>query len=204
MCNSGSEFLHGSALVIFTSFSCREVWHIPMKYLFSFPRTICRSSIVCFLLVTLFVFADYSPAQAAKGITFSWRANPVEDEVVGYRLYYGSKSRFTSGKYERYIDFTSSKSCPAGTNGYGCEPLTANAVSCNDLFRETPKCTVKVQSGDWYFAMTAYNGHAESNFTHELSTVSPQKYAFLRQVYHLLLLWYVFAPNFQHNTFPSV
>lgn len=158
-----------------------------MMYLFSFSRTIIRSSLVCSLLVALLVSADLSPAQAAKGITFSWLANPVEDEIVGYRLYYGPESRFTAGHYDRYIDFTSLQSCPAGTNGYGCEPLTDNAVSCKDLFRETPKCTVKVGSGDWYFALTAYNAQAESDYTKELSCITPQKHAFLQQVYRLLL-----------------
>lgn len=157
-----------------------------MKYLICFFRKFCHASVVCFLLVAFFV----SSAQAA--VTFSWRANPVEDEVVGYRLYYGQESRLTGGQYERYIDFTSSESCPADTIGYGCEPLADDAVSCEDLSRETPRCTVNDLPGGLYFAMTAYNAQAESDYTHELqstsNSVSPQKLAVLQQVYKLILL----------------
>ena len=160
-----------------------------MKCFISFFRKIRHASVVCFLLVPFFVSADLSPAQAVEGITFSWSANPVEDEVVGYRLYYGPESRFSGGHYEYYIDFTYSESCPADTNGYGCEPLAADAVTCEDLFLETPKCTVNGLSGGLYFAMTAYNAQAESDYTNELHTsVSPQKLAVLQQVYSLLLL----------------
>ncbi len=163
-----------------------------MKFLIYFIRKNRHASVACFLLAAFFVSADLSPAQAAEGITFSWRANPVEDEVVGYRLYYGQESRLTGGQYERYIDFTSSESCLADTIGYGCEPLAADAVSCEDLFRETPKCTVNGLPGGLYFAMTAYNAQAESDYTHELqstsNSVSPQKLAVLQQVYKLILL----------------
>ena len=158
-----------------------------MKYLFFLFRKICHASIACILLVIFFV----SSAQAAEGITFSWGANPVEDEIVGYRLYYGQESRFAGGNYDHYIDFTSSESCPADTNGYGCEPLAADAVSCENLYLETPKCTVNDLPDRLYFAMTAYNAQAESDYTHELrsngSAIPPQKLAALQQVYSLLL-----------------
>ena len=163
-----------------------------MKYFIFFIRKNRLASVACFLLVALFVSADLSPAQAAEGITFSWRANPVEDDVIGYRLYYGPESRLTGGQYERYIDFTYSESCPANTSGYGCEPLADDAVSCEDLIHETPKCTINNLPGGLYFAMTAYNAQAESDYTHELqsasNSVSPQKLAVLQQVYKLILL----------------
>ena len=159
-----------------------------MKYIISLFRKICHASVACILLVAFFVSADLSPAQAAKGITFSWGANPVEDEIVGYRLYYGPESRFTGAHYKYYIDFTSMESCPADTNGYGCDPLPADAVSCEDLFRETPKCTINGLPGGLYFAMTAYNAQAESDYTRELNSASPQNFAFLPAVYNLLLL----------------
>ena len=159
-----------------------------MKSLISLFRKICHASVACILLVAFYG----SPAQAAKGITFSWVANPVEDEIVGYRLYYGQESRFTGGTYDHYIDFTSSQSCPADTNGYDCEPLASDAVSCEDLFREAPKCTINGLPDGLYFAMTAYNSQAESDYTHELysngNSVSPQKLVVLQQVYSLLLL----------------
>lgn len=159
-----------------------------MKFFILLLRKICHASIVGILLVIIFL----SPVQAAKGITFSWSANPVEDEVVGYRLYYGKDSRFTGGNYDRYIDFTSLESCPADTNGYGCEPLAANAVSCEDLFRESPKCTVNGLSGGLYFAMTAYTSQEESDYTNELksddNSAPSQKVAVLQQIYSLLLL----------------
>lgn len=148
--------------------------------------------ITCFLLIIFCVVADISTPLAAEGITFSWRANPPEDNVIGYRLYYGPESRFSGGQYERYIDFMSSESCPVSTSGYGCEPLTDGAVACENLYLETPTCTVNGLPGGLFFAMTAYNTQAESDFTHELQSssdsASSQQLAVLQQVYKLLLL----------------
>ena len=64
-----------------------------------------------------------------------------------------------------------------------------SSVFCEDSFRETLKCTINDLPGGLYFAMTAYNAQAESDYTNELHTsVSPQKLAVLQQVYSLLLL----------------
>jgi len=51
-----------------------------------------------FFLLCSFLFCGtgggVSAAQASQQVTFSWRANPQDDNVVGYRLYYGPGSRY--------------------------------------------------------------------------------------------------------------
>ena len=158
-----------------------------MDIITRFFRRTCYVSAACLLLVAFFVSADVSPVQAGEGITFSWRANPVEDEIVGYRLYYGQESRFATFSYDYYIDFTSWQRCPAGKDGLGCEPLPVDSVTCQDLFQETPRCTVYDLQDRLYFAMTAYNAHAESDYTQEVNSISPEVLAALQAVYGLLL-----------------
>ena len=166
-----------------------------MDIITSFSRRIWHSSAACLLLAAFFVSAGVSHVQAGEGVSFSWRANPVEDEIVGYRLYYGQESRLAASSYEYYIDFTSWERCPAGQDGFGCEPLPADAVTCQDLFLETPTCTVFDLQDRLYFAMTAYNAIAESDYTQEVSVLIDKngnqipvaRLAVLQQVYSLLL-----------------
>ncbi len=131
------------------------------------------------------VFSN-SSAEAEEGFSFSWQPNPVTDEVVEYRLYYGANSRYSAGGYSYYIDLTHSQRCPAGGNGYGCEPLPADAISCENLFREDPKCTLYTLRGHVYLAMTACNAWSESNYTHEVEFFAPGIMV-LPNVYKLLL-----------------
>ena len=158
-----------------------------MNTIASFFRRIYHISAASLLLVAFFVSANVSPVQAGEGVSFSWHANPIEDEVIGYRLYYGEESRFAAGNYDYYIDFTSWQRCPAGRGGLGCEPLPGDTVTCQDLFRETPQCTVHDLQGRLYFAMTAYNTQAESDYTQELKFISPDVFVALQAVYSLLL-----------------
>jgi hypothetical protein len=110
----------------------------------------------------------FSPQTAGAGVTFSWQANPSQDEIVGYRLYYGTESRTVVGGYDQYIDFASLQRCPVGGNGLHCTPLRVEAVTCLDLYRDEPKCTVNDLNGHLFFAMTAYNATDESEYTPEL------------------------------------
>jgi hypothetical protein len=148
-----------------------------------FFRSFYRVPFAVFLVAAFLIV----PARAAAGVSFSWRANPVEDDVVGYRLYYGVRSRSAAGHYDYYIDFTSMERCPAEGGGWGCDPLPASAVSCQDLFREIPKCTVNDLPGRSYLAMTAYNSVSESDYTQEIAYVSPEVRINLQAVYGLLL-----------------
>ena len=47
-----------------------------------------------------------------------------------------------------------------------------SSVSCEDSFREISKCTINDLPGGLYFAMTAYNAQAESEYRHELQGTS--------------------------------
>ncbi|GEM_PF-927444 len=167
----------------------------------------------CFLLFFLVLLAGGLPsALAAQDVTFSWRANPPQDNVIGYRLYYGPESRFdASGRlkagfhYQEFIDFTEFERCD-GADPLSCDALSTAEVQCEGLYGDTPRCTVSGLSGPLYFAMTAYNAQAESSYTRELQlqppiaqaspsipgtgrgTVSPAAVRALQQVYSLLLL----------------
>jgi len=131
-----------------------------------------RYSIVVFCLSGIFFAAI---AQAVDHVTFSWKANPSEDSVIGYRLYYGSTSRYDATgalkenfHYERYLDFTEGEMCQSTASGPVCSPYDASLVSCEHLTGDHPRCTVHNLEGWTFFAMTAYNSIAESAYTHEL------------------------------------
>ena len=128
------------------------------------------------LLCCLGVGGNISPAFAADQVTFSWRANPSGDDVVGYRLYFGDASRFDrSGRakqnfsYDAYIDFTDARLCMHMDAGEVCASYTEEDVECEGLYGENPSCTLYNLEGRYFFAMTAYNTQAESDYTGELS-----------------------------------
>jgi len=124
------------------------------------------------------------PVAASVGdkVSFTWRANPAGDHIVGYRLYYGGSSRFTASgaprpnfSYDYYIDFAKLKRCVPGSNGTQCKKLDPRDIQCRNLLGGTPSCTVSRLHGHLYFALTAYNAKAESGFTPELkTTVNPR------------------------------
>ena len=160
------------------------------------------------LFVSLFcclgIGSNCSFVFAADQVTFSWRANPQSDDVVGYRLYLGSSSRFDGAglvkqdfSYAYYLDFIDSQRCMLTASGPVCETYTEAEVDCEGIYGETPSCTVHNLEGQYYFAMTAYNAQAESDYTVELrgyfysldggvSLLSPEVMASLQQVYMLL------------------
>ena len=139
-------------------------------------------SLLYLLFAVFFGFAGVVSAHADDTITFAWRANPDGDEVIGYRLYYGSESRFTYDpverltvssnlktdfSYEYYLDFTSWQRCPADMDGLGCEPLPDDMVTCKNLYQDNPVCTITGLSDQLYFTMTAYNAWTESGYSEE-------------------------------------
>jgi len=128
------------------------------------------------LLCFLGIHGNCSSAFAADQVTFSWRANPQSDSVMGYRLYFGSTSRFEKRglvkqdfPYTFYLDFTSSRRCQLTDSVPACETYTNAEVDCEGIYSETPSCTLHYLKGQYYFAMTAYNAQAESDYSRELS-----------------------------------
>lgn len=149
--------------------------------------------IFLFLVFTSAVFVE---ASVAANVTFSWQANPPEDYVIGYRLYYGAESRFnsngtlkTSFSYDYYIDFSDLKRCDASSNGASCEMLRPEELQCENLYQSVPKCTISNLYGHLLFTLTAYNAQAESDFTSELSlAITPENLANVQQIISMLLL----------------
>jgi len=144
-------------------------------------------NLVAFVILVLSCFRS-QPAAAA--IAFSWHANPTQDEIVGYRLYYGRQSRTVTDGYEQYIDFGSMRRCPADGNDLLCAPLDEHAVTCQDLYRSEPQCIVHDLTGPLYFAITAYNASDESEYSLELTNVSAvpvPKALILQRIYSILL-----------------
>ncbi len=139
-----------------------------------------------------------STVQAEDQATFSWRANPQGDNVLGYRLYYGPSSRLDSDghaksgfSYAQYLDFARSERCRLTDSGPVCETYSESEVTCEGLYGATPKCTLHGLGGWKYFAMTAYNAQAESSYTAELKSffgaASPEIVANLHAIYSILL-----------------
>lgn len=148
-------------------------------------------AVACFLVTSVFLA---TPIMAASSVTFSWLANPPEENVIGYRLYYGSQSRYNSDgsykedfSYPQYIDFMDQVRC-FGTDYSSCEPLSSQDLQCEELYSETPRCTVYGLNGTLYFAMTACTNTAESGFTAELKSATPQQLQSIVQIIDLLLL----------------
>jgi hypothetical protein len=139
----------------------------------------CSALILLPVLLLLFTI-NITPVSASTKATFRWKPNPPQEFVAGYRLYYGSKSRFNSDKtlkanfsYTYRIDFVDQTRC-TGPGFSSCTQLNSNNLQCQGLFAETPSCTVSNLEGALYFAMTAYTNSAESSYTYELkSQISP-------------------------------
>jgi len=137
-------------------------------------------------------------APSPSKITFKWKANPPQEFVAGYRLYYGSQSRLESNgmpksnfSYTYCIDFTEQVRCQ-GPDFTSCENLSAAELQCENLFSENPQCTVSNLSGELYFAMTAYTNSAESSYTYELKSTfaglpNPANHSALTAIRMLLL-----------------
>jgi len=146
----------------------------------------------------LLISGGLGQAHAVEYASFSWLANPPEDNVIGYRLYYGSASRFNSNltlkadfSYDYYIDFAESKRCVDDGTDANCQDLHPDDFQCENLYGDAPLCSVKKLQGLQFFAMTAYNAQAESDFTPELSVrydgADPWNIAVLSAINTLLL-----------------
>ena len=138
------------------------------------PAWIRRTALSVYVLFLLHVLAAGAQA-AVNSVSFTWKANPPDENVVGYRLYYGSVSRFLVNGVEKvnipytyYIDFTEEMRCEADGGATNCEPLGSGDIQCINLFGDTPTCTVFNMRDRTYVAMTAYNAQEESDFTEEL------------------------------------
>lgn len=133
--------------------------------------------IAAMVMVSFFLISGASVcAYGVEYASFSWHANPPEDNVIGYRLYYASESRFNLDQtlksdfsYDYYIDFVESKRCVDDGTDADCQDLSDTDFQCFNLYGDTPLCTVYQLRGMQFFAMTAYNAQAESDFTPELS-----------------------------------
>lgn len=148
----------------------------------------------------LFLVAGFccfpAKAMASKGVTFTWQRD-VADDLEGYRLYYGKKSR----SYDYFVDLGEMAHCSTDRDHPGCEALDVTELSCVDMDSENPRCLVKgLPGGLNYFALTAYNDRVESAYSIELKgeldkdgnlvSLKPavvRKYAHLDATYNLLL-----------------
>lgn len=138
------------------------------------------------IILTLFLFftalLGIFPAgvHALEQITFSWQANPPDEQVLGYRLYYGSSSRYARNglpipyfSYDYYIDYFNFERCLADGSDTYCEKLDFNDMQCENLLGDTPHCTIYNLPGQkYFFAMTAYNTETESDYTNELRVIN--------------------------------
>lgn len=150
--------------------------------------------VIAVLLVTFFA----ATTQAAEPLTFSWLANPADDYIVGYKLYYGSDSRYDANGqliadfvYDGYYDFGTMERCTIEGDQVFCRYFDQEDADCQDLFGEQPTCTITQQSDQEYFTLTAYNSESESDYTVELySSLGPDKKVMvgLLMAYRTLLL----------------
>ena len=133
------------------------------------------------------------PLMAASSVTFSWLANPSDENVLGYHLYYCTQSRFNTDNsakqnfaYSHVIDLNNGILC-RGPQYSDCENLDAGELQCDNLYGESPTCTLSGLEGNLHFAMTAYSSSAESEYTSELKWTDAQKEAFITMINMLLL-----------------
>jgi hypothetical protein len=133
-----------------------------------------------FFFVTALLGIFPAAVHALEKITFSWQANPPHEQVLGYRLYYGSSSRYTRDgvpktnfTYEYYLDYFNFERCLADGSDTNCEKLDLNDMRCENLLGDKPSCTIYNLPGkNYFFAMTAYNAETESGYTNELSIIN--------------------------------
>lgn len=126
------------------------------------------------LLFLLCISSLSAEAAVNKKLTFRWQANPVKENVSGYRLYYGSQSRSSAGSsqpYNYYIDFSKSQLCNTKTSS--CKKLNSSQLSCSNLNGSTPKCTISNPGDRTYFALTACAPGKESDYTKEIVVGTP-------------------------------
>lgn len=163
---------------------------------FILPERLFSHLVLIFTVLFLLISSGSALAYTPQGVSFSWKANPAEDYVVGYRLYYSSESRFdyngnlkTNFSYDYYIDFSESERCVPGTDGTDCKILELTDLQCGDLYGDSPECTIHNLQGVKYLAMTAYNAQAESDYTYELKYIDiANKLAAVQMIQSILIL----------------
>lgn len=145
----------------------------------------------CILFIHL-VVPKTANAYTEGTISFKWLSNPPEDNIIGYRLYYGKSSRFNANgstksnfSYDYYIDFKDSLRCK--TDGSTCEYLDPNELNCQNLQASSPSCTLAQLTGTLYFSLTACSDRLESGYTHELKAVPGSNLNCIMAVQSLLL-----------------
>jgi len=118
------------------------------------------------LLLALFAFLIPHLAQAAQASVI-WDANPPEDNVIGYKLYFGEKTSCEGGASCEFNGNSSNK---------GVSPIDIPLSDLSDP--NNPSYTLDgIDEGAWCLQLTAYNDIGESNPTSTISkvidTVSP-------------------------------
>lgn len=133
-------------------------------------------------LITLLFLLNAGKANASQDatLTFNWQANSAAEGVEGYRLYYGSKSRYNNNgslkkdfDYDYFVDFNDGLEC-SGTNFSSCRTLKNDELNCKNLSKASPSCILTKVDPECYFSLTAYNYHSESGYTQELKGKSQQ------------------------------
>jgi hypothetical protein len=129
---------------------------------------------LCFLIAFM-AFSAPAEASVPGQLSFRWQPNPPEENVVGYRLYYGTQSRLdanskakTNFSYDYYIDLPESRKCDLRNGTALCEVLDSTELKCGNLFGSAPTCTLFKLHGTLFFSLTARAATVESSYTNEI------------------------------------
>lgn len=116
-----------------------------------------------------------------KSISFTWDPN-IEENLVGYKLYYGKQSRFDESldPEARTAELTKkncngNQKCIDSWLNYCTDP--ADQMCDYDWFdyddnidiKNMVECTITLPVGTYFFAVTAYDDKFESKFSKELT-----------------------------------
>ncbi len=156
--------------------------------------------LVAFLLV--FVLCLTSAKASINGdLTVRWQPNPPHENIIDYRLYYGSQSRYnTNGtpkanfSYDYFIDLTQAIRCNNLDDNAPCEALDYSELSCQNLADGSPSCTLSNLRGTLYFSLTACSTNLESGYTQEVrmgsapNTSGPSQQGNIVPILQMLLL----------------
>jgi hypothetical protein len=120
--------------------------------------------ILSFLVLFTFFIPHF--AQAAQ-VNFTWRANPPEDNVLGYKLYFGKKTACGDSSFCQFSGQSLTK---------GPSPIDIPVTDLSDP--DNPNYNLDgLDEGDWCFRLAAYNAIGESNPTPALTiaidTINP-------------------------------
>lgn len=129
------------------------------------------------VILSVLLLTNTSFASTQSTIAFKWKANPSKENIRGYKLYYGKKSRYygsgvkkTNFQYDYCVDFNEQVRC-SGKNFKNCVRLGSAQLDCDNLHSTSPICRIKKSSDYKFFTLTAYNHKGESEFTQELRII---------------------------------